>query len=156
VGHPHRVHSIDQAACAWLIRRHLDPHALFVFVTDPPTVQRVARDRLTPDRLHTAPPPTPSRGSGPTGGLAGGGRVERRTGCGSRRVGSVCRECTDHVLIYSHIAPPPPRRGGALPAMRPCAFNPQPEIEDEGVQVSGATRTIPPYPPVFDLDVLLA
>jgi len=26
---------IDRAACAWLIRRHLDPDAKFVFVTDP-------------------------------------------------------------------------------------------------------------------------
>jgi hypothetical protein len=26
---------IDRAACAWLIRRFLDPHAEFVFVTDP-------------------------------------------------------------------------------------------------------------------------
>jgi hypothetical protein len=26
---------IDRAACAWLIRRHLDPDAHFVFVTDP-------------------------------------------------------------------------------------------------------------------------
>ena len=26
---------IDRAACAWLIRRHLDPEAEFVFVTDP-------------------------------------------------------------------------------------------------------------------------
>jgi len=26
---------IDRAACAWLIRRHVDPDAEFVFVTDP-------------------------------------------------------------------------------------------------------------------------
>ncbi len=26
---------IDRAACAWLIRRHLDPDAVFVFVADP-------------------------------------------------------------------------------------------------------------------------
>jgi hypothetical protein len=26
---------IDRAACAWLIRRHLDPDASFVFVDDP-------------------------------------------------------------------------------------------------------------------------
>lgn len=26
---------IDRAACAWLIRRHIDPDAEFVFVTDP-------------------------------------------------------------------------------------------------------------------------
>jgi len=26
---------IDRAACAWLIRRHVDPDAKFVFVTDP-------------------------------------------------------------------------------------------------------------------------
>ncbi|GAA3514146.1 MULTISPECIES: chromate resistance protein ChrB domain-containing protein [Dietzia] len=26
---------IDRAACAWLIRRHIDPGAEFVFVTDP-------------------------------------------------------------------------------------------------------------------------
>jgi len=26
---------IDRAACAWLIRRHLDPDAVFVFLTDP-------------------------------------------------------------------------------------------------------------------------
>ena len=26
---------IDRAACAWLIRRHIDPAAEFVFVTDP-------------------------------------------------------------------------------------------------------------------------
>ncbi|HEY1967965.1 MAG TPA: chromate resistance protein ChrB domain-containing protein [Pseudonocardia sp.] len=26
---------IDRAACAWLIRRHLDPDAEFVFLTDP-------------------------------------------------------------------------------------------------------------------------
>ena len=29
---------IDRAACAWLIRRHLDPDARFVFVTDPADV----------------------------------------------------------------------------------------------------------------------
>ncbi len=29
---------IDRAACAWLIRRHLDPAATFVFVTDPAEV----------------------------------------------------------------------------------------------------------------------
>jgi hypothetical protein len=29
---------IDRAACAWLIRRHVDPHAVFVFVTDPADV----------------------------------------------------------------------------------------------------------------------
>jgi hypothetical protein len=29
---------IDRAACAWLIRRHLDPNARFVFVTDPADV----------------------------------------------------------------------------------------------------------------------
>jgi hypothetical protein len=29
---------IDRAACAWLIRRHLDPDAVFVFVTDPAEV----------------------------------------------------------------------------------------------------------------------
>lgn len=29
---------IDRAACAWLIRRHVDPHAEFVFVTDPDDV----------------------------------------------------------------------------------------------------------------------
>jgi len=29
---------IDRAACAWLIRRHLDPDAEFVFVTDPAEV----------------------------------------------------------------------------------------------------------------------
>jgi len=29
---------IDRAACAWLIRRHLDPDATFVFVTDPADV----------------------------------------------------------------------------------------------------------------------
>jgi hypothetical protein len=29
---------IDRAACAWLIRRHLDPDAHFVFVTDPADV----------------------------------------------------------------------------------------------------------------------
>ena len=29
---------IDRAACAWLIRRHLDPEAEFVFVTDPAQV----------------------------------------------------------------------------------------------------------------------
>ncbi|MEU6409074.1 chromate resistance protein ChrB domain-containing protein [Microbispora sp. NPDC046933] len=26
---------IDRAACAWLIRRHIDPDATFVFVSDP-------------------------------------------------------------------------------------------------------------------------
>ena len=26
---------IDRAACAWLIRRHVDPDAVFVFVSDP-------------------------------------------------------------------------------------------------------------------------
>jgi len=26
---------IDRAACAWLIRRHLDPDAVFVFLSDP-------------------------------------------------------------------------------------------------------------------------
>ncbi|MQA86422.1 MAG: chromate resistance protein [Streptosporangiales bacterium] len=29
---------IDRAACAWLIRRHIDPDAAFVFVTDPADV----------------------------------------------------------------------------------------------------------------------
>jgi len=29
---------IDRAACAWLIRRHLDPDATFVFVDDPAEV----------------------------------------------------------------------------------------------------------------------
>lgn len=29
---------IDRAACAWLIRRHLDPEAEFVFVADPDDV----------------------------------------------------------------------------------------------------------------------
>jgi hypothetical protein len=29
---------IDRAACAWLIRRHLDPDAQFVFVADPAEV----------------------------------------------------------------------------------------------------------------------
>ena len=29
---------IDRAACAWLIRRHVDPAAEFVFVTDPAEV----------------------------------------------------------------------------------------------------------------------
>ncbi len=29
---------IDRAACAWLIRRHIDPDAEFVFVTDPADV----------------------------------------------------------------------------------------------------------------------
>jgi hypothetical protein len=29
---------IDRAACAWLIRRHVDPEAQFVFVTDPDDV----------------------------------------------------------------------------------------------------------------------
>jgi hypothetical protein len=29
---------IDRAACAWLIRRFLDPEAEFVFVTDPADV----------------------------------------------------------------------------------------------------------------------
>jgi hypothetical protein len=29
---------IDRAACAWLIRRHVDPEAVFVFVADPAAV----------------------------------------------------------------------------------------------------------------------
>jgi hypothetical protein len=29
---------IDRAACAWLIRRHIDPSAVFLFVTDPADV----------------------------------------------------------------------------------------------------------------------
>jgi hypothetical protein len=29
---------IDRAACAWLIRRHIDPQAQFVFVADPADV----------------------------------------------------------------------------------------------------------------------
>src|SRR5882762_3618929 len=29
---------IDRAACAWLLRRHIDPEAEFVFVTDPADV----------------------------------------------------------------------------------------------------------------------
>jgi hypothetical protein len=29
---------IDRAACAWLIRRHIDPAAEFVFITDPAQV----------------------------------------------------------------------------------------------------------------------
>ncbi|HEV8570468.1 MAG TPA: chromate resistance protein ChrB domain-containing protein [Actinoplanes sp.] len=29
---------IDRAGCAWLIRRHVDPDAVFVFVTDPADV----------------------------------------------------------------------------------------------------------------------
>jgi hypothetical protein len=32
---------VDRTACAWLIRRYIDPNATFVFVTDP--------DRLPPD-----------------------------------------------------------------------------------------------------------
>ena len=32
-----RVH-VDRAACAWLIRRFVDPHAEFMFVTDPADV----------------------------------------------------------------------------------------------------------------------
>ncbi|EYT62340.1 chromate resistance protein [Dietzia sp. UCD-THP] len=37
---------IDRAACAWLIRRHIDPEAEFVFVTDPSEVpdQAIAFD----------------------------------------------------------------------------------------------------------------
>lgn len=37
---------IDRAACAWLIRRHIDPEAEFVFVTDPTEVpdQAIAFD----------------------------------------------------------------------------------------------------------------
>jgi hypothetical protein len=35
---------IDRAACAWLIRRHLDPDATFEFVTDPADVA----DNATP------------------------------------------------------------------------------------------------------------
>ena len=34
MGDPCGVH-IDRAACAWLIRRFIDPEAQFVFVTDP-------------------------------------------------------------------------------------------------------------------------
>ena len=33
---------IDRAACAWLIRRHIDPDAEFVFVTDPTSSQFTA------------------------------------------------------------------------------------------------------------------
>ncbi len=33
---------IDRAACAWLIRRHLDPVATFMFVTDPAEVPAAA------------------------------------------------------------------------------------------------------------------
>ena len=33
---------IDRAACAWLIRRHVDPDAVFVFVTDPADVPQDA------------------------------------------------------------------------------------------------------------------
>src|SRR3982751_4754710 len=33
---------IDRAACAWLIRRHVDPEAVFVFVDDPAAVPRDA------------------------------------------------------------------------------------------------------------------
>jgi hypothetical protein len=29
---------VDRAACAWLIRRCIDPHAAFVFVDDPAAV----------------------------------------------------------------------------------------------------------------------
>jgi hypothetical protein len=29
---------VDRAACAWLVRRHVDPDAEFVFVDDPATV----------------------------------------------------------------------------------------------------------------------
>src|SRR5690349_13346722 len=29
---------VDRAACAWLIRRHIDPQAQFVFVADPADV----------------------------------------------------------------------------------------------------------------------
>jgi hypothetical protein len=35
---------IDRAACAWLIRRHVDPDAVFLFVTDPAEVP----DDVTP------------------------------------------------------------------------------------------------------------
>ncbi|WP_372498190.1 chromate resistance protein ChrB domain-containing protein [Streptomyces marispadix] len=50
-----RIH-IDRAACAWLIRRHLDQDAEFVFVTDPaPSTRRRntvrhARGRARPSR----------------------------------------------------------------------------------------------------------
>lgn len=33
---------IDRAACAWLIQRHLDPDAEFLFVTDPADIPRDA------------------------------------------------------------------------------------------------------------------
>jgi hypothetical protein len=32
---------IDRAACAWLVRRFIDPEATFVFVEDPPMCQRM-------------------------------------------------------------------------------------------------------------------
>jgi ChrB, C-terminal domain len=36
---------VDRAACAWLIRRFLDPEAEFVFVDDPDEVPRWPTDR---------------------------------------------------------------------------------------------------------------
>jgi hypothetical protein len=32
---------IDRAACAWLIRRHVDERAEFTFVTDPADILRI-------------------------------------------------------------------------------------------------------------------
>ncbi|MEV0134173.1 chromate resistance protein ChrB domain-containing protein [Dactylosporangium sp. NPDC050688] len=49
---------IDRAACAWLIRRFLDPDAEFVFVTDPADVpaNAIAFDMRGVDLSHHAGP----------------------------------------------------------------------------------------------------
>ncbi|ROP30854.1 chromate resistance protein ChrB domain-containing protein [Couchioplanes caeruleus] len=36
---------IDRAACIWLIRRHIDADAVFVFVADPSAVPDLPLDR---------------------------------------------------------------------------------------------------------------
>jgi hypothetical protein len=48
---------IDRAACAWLIRRFLDPEAEFVFVTDPADVPAEA----TPFDMRRRPGPSRRR-----------------------------------------------------------------------------------------------
>ena len=62
---------IDRAACAWLIRRFIDPHAEFSFVTDPTLVPADATGFDMPgvDLSHhtgPAPPRLPSAARIPT------------------------------------------------------------------------------------------
>ena len=52
MGHSPRIH-VDRAACAWLIRRFIDPDAEFVFLEDPSDVP----DDATPFDIRGATQP---------------------------------------------------------------------------------------------------